>query len=56
LITIERLVERWEDGLTALEQIEIEQRGIKTELAGIRSEFQRFNALFEEWLNGEETS
>ena len=49
LITIARLIERWEDGLTALEQIEIELRGIKTQL-------ERLADLFEEWLNGEETS
>jgi hypothetical protein len=38
--------ERMEDTMTAVEQIEIEVRGIRTQL-------ERLADLFEEWLNGE---
>jgi hypothetical protein len=39
--------ERAEDAMTAIEQIEIEVRGIKTQL-------ERLADLFEEWLNLED--
>jgi hypothetical protein len=54
VITVERLVERWEDVVTAVEQIEIEARGIKSQLERLGDLIEQLIDLIEQWLNDDE--